>query len=77
MDNKKLREQTKVKLEKRLDDKKNELKSIRYDITVAKEKDFSAVKKLKSEIARINTILKEESYQVDSKKNTKDTEKKK
>ena len=57
-----LRKQTKDKLEERLIKLKKELNELVFDIKVGQEKDYSLRGKKSKEIARILTILKEESF---------------
>lgn len=57
-----LRKQTKEKLEERIIKLKKELNELVFDIKVGQEKDYSLRGKKSKEIARIMTILKEESF---------------
>ncbi len=59
METKKLRELKKEELKQRLQDKKKELSALIYDKNSGKIKDVRETSKIRKEIARILTILKE------------------
>jgi ribosomal protein L29 len=58
----KLRELKKQELMDRVVLKRKELGDAKYDKLTGKTTDFTAMKKLRHEVARIETLLKEESY---------------
>ncbi|MBD3363178.1 50S ribosomal protein L29 [Candidatus Dojkabacteria bacterium] len=58
----KLRKKTEEELKTRLTEKRGELVELRYNVKLGKETSYSQVKELKKEIARINTILNEQSF---------------
>ena len=62
MDTKELRKLNKKDLEKRLIKKREELGDTRFDILTGKEKNTAGQRYIRKEIARIITILKEETH---------------
>ena len=56
------RQRSKEELKEALKDLKKKLEGLRFDLVSGKVKNVSEVRKIKKDIARILTILKEEQY---------------
>jgi len=68
-----LRKQTKQDLHKRLADKQAELIETRFDVKIGQETDYSAIKKIRREIARIHTILNNGGYKAEKEEKAKES----
>lgn len=53
-----LRQKSKTELEKTLQDSRERLRQLRFDLAAGKVKNVREVRKIKKEIARILTLLK-------------------
>ena len=54
-----LRQKSKTELQKTLEDNQRKLRQFRFDLFAGKVKNVRAIRKIKKEIARILTLLKE------------------
>ncbi|KXK26188.1 MAG: 50S ribosomal protein L29 [candidate division WS6 bacterium OLB20] len=61
-----LRKQTKAQLEKRLSEKQTELAETRFDVRIGQETNYSVIGKMRTEIARIKTLLNTGDYASES-----------
>ena len=52
-----LRQKTKSELEKLLQDNQERLRSLRFDLVSGKVKNVREIRKIKKDIARINTLM--------------------
>jgi ribosomal protein L29 len=73
----KFRKMTKEELEKELLQKRSEFTELKFNVRLGKAKDYSALQFIKSDIARINTVLLEKKDMVKSKVNNKKSKEKK
>jgi len=54
-----LRQKSKTELQKMLQDSRERLRQLRFDLTAGKVKNVREIRKIKKEIARILTLLKQ------------------